>query len=174
MRNELRVILEQMGVTNEETLENTPFRWSMWLKEFSNTTSDPPRMTTFENPGYDEMVYDRCEFYSLCEHHMLPIFGEVHIAYIPGQTMLGLSKLSRAVDYIVKRPSTQELMTNDLAKFLQEYIGQDLAILIEARHMCKTMRGVQKQKGGMITTYLGGRFKDPAVRAEFLGYTERQ
>jgi GTP cyclohydrolase I len=117
-----------------------------------------------------EMVLVRdIELYSLCEHHLLPFFGKAHIAYLPNGKVLGLSKLARIVDVFARRLQIQEELTNQIAECIQEYTdAKGVAVVIEARHMCMMMRGVEKQNSSMSTSCLLGEFHDdPSTRAEF-------
>jgi GTP cyclohydrolase I len=120
---------------------------------------------------YDEMVLVKdIEFYSLCEHHMLPFFGKAHVAYIPNGKVIGLSKIPRIVEMFARRLQVQERMTAEIAAFLQEAVGaKGVAVLVEGSHLCGMMRGVKKSEASMTTTTMLGAFKeDRPLRAEFL------
>jgi GTP cyclohydrolase I len=119
---------------------------------------------------YDEMVIVKdIEMYSLCEHHMLPFFGRVHIAYIPNGKVVGLSKLPRLVDVFARRLQVQERMTQQIADAVQEAIApQGVGVVVEARHLCMMMRGVQKQNSSTVTSAMRGVFHNQPTRGEFL------
>ena len=119
---------------------------------------------------YNEMVIVKdIEFYSQCEHHMLPFFGKAHIAYIPNNKIVGLSKLPRVVDIFARRLQVQERLTHEILDCIQEALDpQGAAIVVEARHMCMMMRGVQKQSSVTTSSAFTGQFKESETRAEFM------
>ena len=121
---------------------------------------------------YDEMVLVReIDFYSLCEHHMVPFFGRVHVAYIPEKKVIGLSKIPRLVEIFARRLQVQERQTMQIAQTLIEILQpKGVGVVVEAKHLCMMMRGVQKQNSSAITSSLRGVFQsDPKTRAEFMG-----
>jgi GTP cyclohydrolase IA len=123
------------------------------------------------NEKYDEMVLVKdIDFYSLCEHHMLPFYGKVHVAYIPDGKIIGLSKIPRIVDVYARRLQVQERMTRQIADTIEKYLQpRGVAVVSEAHHMCMMMRGVEKQNSSATTSAVHGDFKeDPRTRAEFL------
>lgn len=125
---------------------------------------------------YDEMVIVKdIEMYSLCEHHMLPFFGRVHIAYIPQGKVVGLSKLPRLVDAFARRLQVQERMTQQIAQAIEQTIApQGVGVVIEARHLCMMMRGVEKQNSSTVTSAMLGVFKNQPTRGEFLALVREQ
>jgi GTP cyclohydrolase I len=145
------------------------------VKEIFNglNPANKPKMALFENKyKYNEMLVEKnISFYSNCEHHFVPIMGKAHIAYISNGTVVGLSKLNRLVDYFAKRPQVQERLTMQIAKELQKDLGtDDVAVLIDAKHLCVASRGVEDDTSSTVTAFYGGKFKDEKVREEFLRY----
>jgi GTP cyclohydrolase I len=132
----------------------------------------PFEPTTFENPGYDQMVIVKnISFYSLCEHHMLPFYGVAHVAYIPNRRLIGLSKIARLVQQKASGLQIQERLTCEIANELQRLLGPiGVGVVIEAEHMCMTMRGARAQGTKTITSSVHGALREkPEARAEFLG-----
>jgi GTP cyclohydrolase I len=112
-------------------------------------------------------------FYSNCEHHFVPIFGKAHVAYISNGKVIGLSKLNRIVQYYAKRPQVQERLTVQIANELQNILQtKDVAIIIDAKHLCVSSRGVQDNNSATVTSFYGGKFEQQATRSEFLKYVE--
>jgi len=162
-------ILERIGEDpKREGLINTPKRVVKAWKELTTKPEFSP--TTFSANGYDQMIIEKgIQFYTFCEHHMLPFFGKAYIGYIPDQEIIGISKLSRCVEYYSKALNTQEYLTNNIGKYLKDKLNpRGIAVVVKARHLCQEMRGVKKQ-GEMITSYVNGFFKDDnKAREEFL------
>jgi len=162
-----------------EGLKNTPDRVSrMYVELLSGYTADPEQIINgaLFDISYDEMVLVRdIEFYSLCEHHMLPFIGRAHIAYIPAGKVIGLSKIPRIVDMYARRLQIQERMTRQIADLLQETLQpQGVAVVVEALHMCSMMRGVKKHDARMTTSAMHGAFRaNLATRQEFLANISR-
>ena len=125
---------------------------------------------------YDEMVIVKdLEMFSMCEHHMLPFFGKVHVAYIPNGKVIGLSKLPRLVEVFARRLQVQERMTTQIAEAIQEIIQpQGVGVVIEARHLCMMMRGVEKQHSSAVTSAMLGSFRQPTTRNEFLSLVRKR
>lgn len=158
-----------------EGLRDTPKRHTAFLSEFCN----PPKFnfTTFEGDGYDEMIVQvGIPFYSLCEHHVVPFFGEAVVAYIPKKRIVGLSKLARAVDFHSRGLQNQERITRGVAAMLIDNLKpKGVAVSLKARHLCMEMRGVKKPGTETITTSLHGLFKtDAKCRAEFMSIVQFQ
>ena len=154
-------------------LRNTPARVArMYAELLSGYHTDPAALINgalFE-VDYDEMVVVKSiEYYSLCEHHLLPFYGHAHVAYIPRNKVLGLSKIPRVVDMFARRLQVQERMTRQIADFLEDVLHpQGVAVVVEGAHLCAMMRGVKKANARMVTSSLMGRFKsDARTRAEF-------
>ncbi len=168
-------ILKAVGEDPQrEGLQKTPARIAqMYAELFSGYHADP---TTIVNGAifevkYDEMVIVRdIEFYSLCEHHMLPFMGRAHVAYIPNGKVLGLSKIPRIVDMYARRLQVQERMTRQIADILRDLLQpQGVAVVVEAMHLCSMMRGVKKHDARMTTSAMHGAFRaNLATRQEFL------
>ncbi len=164
-----------------EGLQDTPARVVRAYEEyFSGYNKDPVKIlsTTFsEVEGYDEMVVlTNIQFVSHCEHHMAPIIGKAHVAYLPNKRVVGISKLARLVEIFAKRLQIQEKMTAQIADTLQDVLQpQGVAVMIEASHGCMTMRGVHKHEANLVTSRMLGAFRnDPSTRREFLSIIERK
>jgi GTP cyclohydrolase I len=162
-----------------EGLQRTPERVArMYTELLSGYHTDPQAVVNdaIFNIKYDEMVIVRdIEFYSLCEHHMLPFMGRVHVAYIPNGKIVGLSKIPRIVDLYARRLQVQERMTRQIADFIRDLLQpQGVAVVVEALHLCMMMRGVQKHNARMTTSAMHGAFRsNPATRQEFLDNISR-
>jgi GTP cyclohydrolase IA len=164
-------LIQALGAdTESESLEGTPRRIAAMYAELLSPVSFNP--TTFPNDGgYDELVVAReIQFHSLCEHHLLPFTGVAHVAYLPGERILGLSKLARVVDYFARSLQVQERLTTQVAGWLQrELEPKGVGVVIEAEHLCMSLRGVQKPGAKTVTSALHGLVRDdPRTRQEFL------
>jgi GTP cyclohydrolase I len=163
-----------------EGLQETPKRVAKAFKElYSGYKDDPAEVLNkifAEVEGYDDIVLVRdIPFYSHCEHHMVPFFGMAHIAYYPTKGVVGLSKLARLVEVFARRLQTQETMTSQIANAMEEALEpRGVAVMLEAEHMCMSMRGVQKAGSSTITTQFTGLFKEePAEQVRFLTLIRR-
>lgn len=168
-------IMEVMGLDmNDDSLKGTPHRVAkMYIKEiFSGLDpKNKPEMRAFENKyRYTEMLVEKdITFHSTCEHHFVPIYGKAHVAYIPNGKVVGLSKLNRMVQYCAKRPQVQERLTVQIAEELIKALKtEDIAVLIEADHMCVASRGVQDVNSNTITCQYRGKFQEESFKSEFL------
>jgi GTP cyclohydrolase IA len=168
-------LLEELGEdTTREGLVDTPRRVAESLRHLTEGYElDPAEIVgdALFNEQYDDMVVVRdVNFFSLCEHHMLPFFGRVHVAYLPNGKIVGLSKVPRIVDAFAHRLQLQERLTRQIAEALNEVLEPNgVAVVIEARHLCMEMRGVEKQDSDTLTSCMLGTFRDDArTRAEFL------
>jgi len=168
-------ILTQLGEDpGREGLKGTPARYEKALRFLtSGYGQDPAKILNgaMFSVCYDEMVVVKdIELFSLCEHHLLPFFGKCHVAYIPTQKVVGLSKIARLVNLYARRLQIQERMTSQIAKAIHEHISPEgVGVVIEARHLCMVMRGVEKQHSQAVTSAMLGCFKDNRqTRDEFL------
>jgi GTP cyclohydrolase I len=168
-------ILQAFGEDpNREGLKRTPERVARMYAELLSGYHTDPRVVVNDaifEVKYDEMVIVRdVEFYSLCEHHLLPFMGRVHVAYIPDGKVLGLSKIPRIVDLFARRLQVQERMTRQIADMIRDLLHpQGVAVVVEALHLCMMMRGVQKHNARMTTSAMHGAFRaNLATRQEFL------
>jgi GTP cyclohydrolase I len=167
-------IFEAIGEDpSREGLRETPRRIAgMYAEVFSGLAVDPTQFLAvgFE-VAHDEMVILRnIPFYSMCEHHFLPFHGEAHVGYVPDGRVVGISKLARTVEAFARRPQIQEVLTTQIAEAIMDHLQPDgVAVVIEAEHLCMTMRGVQKPGSRMVTSAMRGQFRLSSVtRAEFL------
>lgn len=163
---------------NREGLLNTPIRVvKMWDEIYSGYKKDPKDiLTVFDSDGYDQIVLLKdFEFYSMCEHHMLPFYGKAHVAYIPNGKVIGISKLARLVDIFSKRLQIQERLTQQVTNALMEHLQPLGAVcVLEATHMCMRMRGVAKQNSMMVTSSMTGVFlENQAAREEVMQLIRR-
>ena len=170
----VRSLLTALGEDpDREGLADTPRRVAKMYRElFAGLSADPAEhLQRVFHERYDEIVLLRdINFFSLCEHHLLPFHGKAHVAYLPNGKVVGLSKLARTVDAFARRPQVQERMTCQVADALMEHLRpKGAVVVVEAAHMCMQMRGVQKPNGVMITSAVRGLFKEsPAARAEVM------
>lgn len=172
----VRALLESLGIdVTSEALERTPERVASALSEM--LTVKPFRLTTFPNEeGYDELIaVSNIRFHSLCEHHLLPFFGVAHVGYLPRDRILGLSKLPRVVDMFARGLQNQERLTAQIANWLQDNLSpKGVGVVLEAEHMCMSLRGVAKPGAMTVTSALKGAVRDdPRTRGEFMALAPR-
>lgn len=169
-----REILARLGEDpNRDGLLATPSRVEKSMAFLTKGyEQDPARILrgALFDVDYDEMVIVKdIEMFSLCEHHMLPFFGKVHVAYIPKGKVIGLSKIARLVEVFARRLQVQERMTTQIADAIQDAIApQGVGVVIEARHLCMMMRGIEKQHSSTVTSAMVGCFREKETRSEFL------
>ena len=172
-------IMNIMGLDlTDDSLKGTPKRVAkMYIQEiFSGLNpKNKPKVALFENKyKYNEMLVEKdITVYSNCEHHFVPIYGKAHVAYISKGKVIGLSKINRLVQFYAKRPQVQERLTNQIGVALQESLEtEDVAVIIDARHMCVAMRGVEDNQSSTVTAFYSGKFKENNTRNEFLRYLD--
>lgn len=170
-------ILETIGLDlTDDSIKGTPNRVAkMFVNEMFGGLhpTKKPKASTFENNyHYGEMLVEKnITVYSTCEHHLLPIIGRAHVAYISNGRVIGLSKMNRIVDYYAKRPQVQERLTMQIVQELQEALGtEDVACVIDAKHLCVNSRGIRDIESSTVTAEYGGQFKNDAKRKEFLTF----
>lgn len=172
-------IMETLGLDlTDDSLAGTPNRVAkMYVQEiFSGLNpANKPEIALFENKyNYGQMLVEKdITLYSNCEHHFVPIFGKAHVAYISAGKIIGLSKLNRLVQYYSKRPQVQERLTVQIATELQEILGtEDVAVVIDAKHLCVSSRGIKDNSSATVTSFYGGRFGQTNIKEEFLKYIQ--
>jgi len=168
-------IMETLGLDlTDDSLAGTPERVAkMYVSEICSglNPENQPEVSLFDNSyKYNGMLVEKdIELYSLCEHHFVPIIGKVHVAYYANKNVIGLSKINRIVQYFAKRPQVQERLTMQIVEKLQEVLGtQDVACVVDAKHLCVNMRGVRDTKSSTITSRYEGVFKEAENKSEFL------
>ncbi|PKP16097.1 MAG: GTP cyclohydrolase I FolE [Bacteroidetes bacterium HGW-Bacteroidetes-23] len=177
IKKDVTNILTTLGMDlTDDSMKGTPNRVAkMFVKEIFGglNPSRKPSSSTFENGyKYGEMLVEKnITLYSTCEHHLLPIVGRAHVAYISSGKVIGLSKMNRIVDYFAKRPQVQERLTMQIVKELQKALNtEDVACVIDAKHLCVNSRGIRDIESSTVTSEFGGKFKDEKVKREFLDY----
>lgn len=170
-----REIMNTLGLDlTDDSLKGTPHRVAkMYVKEiFSGLDpANKPDIALFDNKyGYGQMLVERnITLFSNCEHHFVPIYGMAHVAYISSGKVIGLSKLNRIVQYFAKRPQVQERLTMQIGTELQRILGtRDVAVVIDAKHMCVSSRGIKDNASATVTSFYDGKFSDEAMKNEFL------
>jgi GTP cyclohydrolase I len=173
-------IMDVMGLDlNDDSLKGTPDRVAkMYIDEiFSGLNpNNKPKVALFDNKyQYNQMLVEKdITFYSNCEHHFVPIIGKAHVAYISSGKVIGLSKLNRIVQYYAKRPQVQERLTNQIAEELKFILGtEDVAVIIDAKHLCVSSRGIQDDTSATLTAFYGGTFNNSAKIAELQNYLKQ-
>ena len=170
-------IMEILGLDlNDDSLKGTPNRVAkMYVKEIFNglNPNNKPKIALFDNKyRYDEMLVEKdITFYSNCEHHFVPIYGKAHVAYISSGKVIGLSKLNRIVNYFASRPQVQERLTVQIGMELQKVLEtESVAVIVDAKHLCVSSRGIKDINSATVSSYYGGRFKDEAKKQELFQY----
>ena len=172
-------ILKLIGEdSSREGLAKTPDRVAKAYQFLTNGYHRDPieilNSALFEEEGSEMILVKDIELYSLCEHHMLPFFGKAHVAYIPNQKIVGLSKIPRVVEVFSRRLQVQERLTLQIKDAIEEVLQpQGVGVVIEAQHLCMMMRGAEKQNSLTTTSAMSGQFLDPATRAEFIRLIDR-
>ena len=177
IQKDVNSILNTLGMDlTDDSLKGTPMRVAkMFVKEIFGglNPNKRPKLSTFNNNyKYGEMLVEKnITVYSTCEHHLLPIVGKAHVAYISNGNVIGLSKMNRIVDYYAKRPQVQERLTMQIVQELQLALGtDDVACVIDAKHLCVNSRGIRDVASSTVTSEFGGKFKEDTVKREFLDY----
>ena len=177
IKKDVANILHTLGIDmTDDSLKGTPNRVAkMFVNELFGglNPAKKPTPSTFENNyKYNEMLVEKnITVYSTCEHHLLPIIGRAHVAYISNGRVIGLSKMNRIVDYYAKRPQVQERLTMQIVQELQIALGtEDVACVIDAKHLCVNSRGIRDIESSTVTSEFGGKFKQDRERREFLAY----
>lgn len=177
IKKDVANILHTLGIDlTDDSLSGTPNRVAkMFVKEIFGglNPNKKPSPSTFENNyKYGEMLVEKnITVYSTCEHHLLPIVGRAHVAYISNGKVIGLSKMNRIVDYYAKRPQVQERLTMQIVQELQIALGtQDVACVMDAKHLCVNSRGIRDIESSTVTSEFGGKFKEETTKREFLDY----
>ncbi|MBT3385740.1 MAG: GTP cyclohydrolase I FolE [Prolixibacteraceae bacterium] len=177
IEDKFRDIMETLGLDlTDDSLQGTPHRVAkMFVKEifYGLNPENKPKISVFENKfNYGEMLVEKnINMNSTCEHHFLPIVGKAHVAYISNGEVIGLSKINRIVDYFARRPQVQERLTVQIVNELKNVLKtDDVAIIIDAKHMCVSSRGIQDESSSTVTAEYSGKFKEKSVREEFLKY----
>jgi GTP cyclohydrolase I len=177
IKKDVESILTTLGMDlTDDSMKGTPNRVAkMFVNEiFGGLHPDrKPKASTFENHyKYGEMLVEKnITVYSTCEHHLLPIIGRAHVGYISNGTVVGLSKMNRIVEYFAKRPQVQERLTMQIVQELQKVLNtEDVACVIDAKHLCVNSRGISDIESSTVTSEFGGKFKNEQTRREFLDY----
>ena len=179
MENLVEELLRRLGEDpGRPGLLDTPARVAASLqfltKGYHEKVEDLVNGAIFDAANDEMVVVKDIEMYSMCEHHLLPFFGRVHVAYLPGAKIIGLSKIPRIVDIFARRLQIQERLTDDIARCLMQVLSPlGVMVVVEARHLCTMMRGVEKQNSAMVTSACVGAFRKSGTREEFLALIRR-
>tara|TARA_Y100000589_G_scaffold2174_1_gene2022 strand:- start:2763 stop:3404 length:642 start_codon:yes stop_codon:yes gene_type:complete len=175
-----KTIMETLGLDlNDDSLMGTPSRVAkMYVDEifYGLNPENKPKIALFENKyQYNEMLVEKnISFHSNCEHHFVPIYGKAHVAYISSGKVIGLSKINRIVDYFARRPQVQERLTNQIGNDLKEILETEhVAVVIDAKHMCVSSRGIKDESSSTITTFYSGDFGNESTKNEFLNHINK-
>ena len=175
IQHHFKMIMQEMGLDlTDDSLSGTPYRVAkMYVKElfYGLNPANKPKLSTFENKyGYKKMLVEQhITIDSACEHHFLPIVGHAHVAYIPKDKVIGLSKINRLVNYYARRPQVQERLVLQILNDLQEVLDtKDVIVSVTAKHLCVSSRGIKDQNSLTTTLEYGGCFSETAIRNEFL------
>ncbi len=175
MQELIREFLKRLGEDpDREGLRSTPDRVAeSWTFLTEGYRQDPRKLiedSVFSDKHEEMVLVKDIQLYSLCEHHLLPFFGKAHVAYIPNEKIVGISKIARMVDLFARRLQVQERLTNQIAHTLMDVLKpRGVAVVIDAEHLCMQMRGVQKRESSIVTSAMLGAFRErPATRAEFM------
>ncbi|MCZ2355323.1 MAG: GTP cyclohydrolase I FolE [Bacteroidia bacterium] len=170
-----REIMHTLGLDlTDDSLSGTPYRIAKMYVEEIFAGLDPhnePKIALFENKyHYDQMLVEKnITLFSNCEHHFVPIVGKVHVAYVPNQYVIGLSKIHRVVNYFAKRPQVQERLTNQIANYLAKTLQtQHVAVLVDAVHLCVSSRGIQDTTSATVTSCYLGKFLEQSYQEQFI------
>lgn len=181
IQNHFQNIMLDLGLDlNDDSLSGTPYRFAkMYVKElfYGLGPKNKPRLSTFKNKyGYNRMLVEQnITIDSSCEHHFLPIVGNAHVGYVPKDKVIGLSKINRLVDYYAHRPQVQEWLCLQILKDLQETLGtEDVIVVVNAKHMCVSSRGIKDKNSFTTTLEFGGCFEDDQKRQLFLSQLKDQ
>ncbi len=176
----VRQMLREIGEDpDREGLRRTPLRVAKAMDFLTGgyrmSAEEIIKKAVFEEDVKEMVIVRDIEFYSMCEHHMLPFFGHAHVGYLPNGRVVGLSKVARVVDVFARRLQVQERLTNQVADALKQHLGaHGVAVVMEASHTCMMMRGVQKQNSTTVSSAMRGAFEDdPRTRAEFMGFLHK-
>lgn len=175
MEQQFRAIIESIGENpHRQGLQRTPYRAAKAMEfltqGYEQDINEIVNGAIFESTNDEMVIVRNIELYSLCEHHLLPFIGKAHIAYLPDGKVIGLSKIPRIVDMFARRLQIQENLTKQIGECIESVTGaKGVGVVIEAKHLCAMMRGVEKQHSDMVTSMMLGRFReDPRTRQEFL------